>query len=228
MVITIDALRADHVGAYGYQRADDAQHRRARARRRALRARVRAGAAHLVLGGVDADRQVLPDAGAAGARRGATSRSPTVLRHDGWRTAAFFPPAVFFVDAQKLKAYADTYFNFEYVKFEYLDAERRVDQIESYFDTVKPAEGVRLGPLLRAARALRGARRASRSARPTSIATTARSPTSTARSGGCSPTCTACARARSSSWPPTTARSSTSTAGATTARRCTTSSCTSR
>jgi len=24
----------------------------------------------------------------------------TVLRHDGWRTAAFFPPAVFFVDAQ--------------------------------------------------------------------------------------------------------------------------------
>ncbi len=45
---------------------------------------------------------------------------------------------MFFVDAQKLKAYADTYFNFEYVKFEYLDAERRVDQIESYFDTVKP------------------------------------------------------------------------------------------
>jgi HEAT repeat protein len=62
----------------------------------------------------------------------------TVLRYYGWRTAAFFPPSVFFVDAQKLKAYSDNYFNFEYVKFEYLDAERRVDQIEAYFDTVKP------------------------------------------------------------------------------------------
>ena len=31
VVITIDALRADHVGAYGYKRADHAQHRRARA-----------------------------------------------------------------------------------------------------------------------------------------------------------------------------------------------------
>ena len=48
---------------------DHAQHRRAGRARRALRARLRAGAAHVVLGGVDADGQVLPDAGPPGARR---------------------------------------------------------------------------------------------------------------------------------------------------------------
>ena len=32
----------------------------------------------------------------------------------GWRTAAFYPPAVFFVDSQKLKYYAETNFDFEY------------------------------------------------------------------------------------------------------------------
>ena len=65
----------------------------------------------------------------------------TVLRHAtaGGRRRSI-PPAVFFIDAQKLKAFADTYFDFEYVKFEYLDAERRVDQIEAYFDTVKPVK----------------------------------------------------------------------------------------
>ena len=108
-----------------------------------------------------------------------------VLRTYGWRTAAFYPPAVFFVDSQKLKTYAETNFDFEYVKFEYIDAERRVEP------------GLRL---LRR-RASRGAsfvwvhffephepyeraRRASRSAPATSIATTARSPTPTRRSAG--------------------------------------------
>ena len=69
LLITIDALRADHVGAYGYARADHAQHRRAGRARRALHARLRAGAAHVVLDRVDDDGQVLPDAGPPGARR---------------------------------------------------------------------------------------------------------------------------------------------------------------
>jgi HEAT repeat protein len=62
----------------------------------------------------------------------------SVLRTYGWRTAAFYPPAVFFVDGPKLQAYADSNFDFEYVKFEYIDAQKRVDQVLAYYDEVKP------------------------------------------------------------------------------------------
>ena len=105
-----------------------------------------------------------------------------VLRTYGWRTAAFYPPAVFFVDAHKLKSYAETNFDFEYVKFEYLDANKRREADLRLLRPGAAAARVRLGALLRAARALRRSARASRSATATSIATTARSPTPTRRS----------------------------------------------
>ncbi len=63
-----------------------------------------------------------------------------VLRHYGWKTAAFYPPAVFYVEGQKLKAYADSHFDFEYVKVEYLDAAKRVDQMRAYYDGVNPGQ----------------------------------------------------------------------------------------
>ncbi len=61
-----------------------------------------------------------------------------MLRRFGWRTAAFYPPAVFYIDSDKLKSFAETNFDFEYVKFEYIDAQRRVDQLLAYYDSVKP------------------------------------------------------------------------------------------
>jgi len=62
VVITIDALRADHVRCLRLPARDHAEHRRAsRARAPALFEKAYAQApAHVVLGGVDADRQVLP------------------------------------------------------------------------------------------------------------------------------------------------------------------------
>jgi len=51
-----------------------------------------------------------------------------VLRTYGWRRR-LLSPAVFYVDAAKTKTYAETNFGFEYVKFEYIDAERRADQV---------------------------------------------------------------------------------------------------
>ena len=89
-----------------------------------------------------------------------------VLRTYGWRTAAFYPPAVFFVDSQKLKAYAETNFDFEYVKFEYIDAEQaREPGASTTTTTCKPRAVVRLDSLLRAARAVRARTRGFRSAR---------------------------------------------------------------
>jgi arylsulfatase A-like enzyme len=137
VVITIDALRADHVGAYGYARPTT-PNIDVLARGGARFARAYAQAPHTSFSVASMLTGKYFPTLARLAPGEAHDPIATMLRHDGWRTAAFFPPAVFFVDAQKLKAYADTYFNFEYVKFEYLDAERRVDQIQAYFDTVKP------------------------------------------------------------------------------------------
>jgi arylsulfatase A-like enzyme len=138
VVITIDALRADHVGAYGYKRATPNIDALARTGTRFERAYAQAPHTSFSIASMLTGKYFPTLARLAPGE----THDPisTVLRHDGWRTAAFFPPAVFFVDAQKLKAYADTYFNFEYVKFEYLEAERRVDQVEAYFDKAKPAK----------------------------------------------------------------------------------------
>ena len=184
IVITIDALRADHVGAYGYRARHDAAHRRARARRDALRARLRAGAAHVVLGGVDADRQVFPDAGAAGARRGA--------RPDRHRAAArrlahrrVLPAGGLLrrrAEAEGLRRHL-LQLRVREVRVPRGRAPRRPD---------RGATSTRSSRRRRSSGSTSSSRTSptrrtpsSRSARPTSIATTARSPTSTARSAAC-------------------------------------------
>jgi len=60
------------------------------------------------------------------------------MRRYGWKTAAFFPPAVFFIDAQKMKTFETNNFDFEYVKYEYLDADQRVEQIDDFFRKENP------------------------------------------------------------------------------------------
>ena len=138
LVITIDALRADHVGVCGLQAPDHARtstswRRRACAspaptrRRRTRRTR----SASMMTGKYFPTLARL----APGEYHDPIA---AVLRTYGWRTAAFYPPAVFYVDAPKMKAYAARNFDFEYVKFEYLDAEKRVDQVLAYYREVKP------------------------------------------------------------------------------------------
>jgi arylsulfatase A-like enzyme/HEAT repeat protein len=62
----------------------------------------------------------------------------TIMRRYGWKTAAFFPPAVFYIDAQKMKAFEATNFDFEYVKYEYLSAEERIGQIQAFLAAEHP------------------------------------------------------------------------------------------
>jgi arylsulfatase A-like enzyme len=137
LVITIDALRADHVGAYGYARATTPNiDRLAKGGVRFARAYSQAPHTSFSIASMMTGKYFPTLARLAPGE----THDPiaTSLRTYGWRTAAFYPPAVFYVDAAKTKTYAATNFSFEYVKFEYLDAQRRVDQILTYYDTVKP------------------------------------------------------------------------------------------
>ena len=135
LVITIDALRADHVGAYDYKRPTT-PHIDALAAGGVRFARAYAQAPHtsfsiasLMTGKYFATLARI----APGEHHEPVA---ALMRSYGWRTAAFYPPAVFFVDAQKTKAFADSNFDFEYVKFEYIDAQKRVDQMLAYYDGV--------------------------------------------------------------------------------------------
>jgi arylsulfatase A-like enzyme/HEAT repeat protein len=137
LLITIDALRADHVGAYGYPRTTTPNiDRLAATGVRFARAYSQAPHTSFSVASMLTGKYFPTLARLAPGE----SHDPiaTVLRTYGWRTAAFYPPAVFYVDAAKTKAYAATNFSFEYVKFEYIDAQRRADQVLAYYDTVKP------------------------------------------------------------------------------------------
>jgi arylsulfatase A-like enzyme/HEAT repeat protein len=137
LVITVDALRADHVGAYGYRRPTTPNIDQLAARGvRFGRAYSQAPHTSFSVASMLTGKYFPTLARLAPGER--HQPIAAVLRTFGWRTAAFYPPAVFFVDAEKLKAYADSNFDFEYVKFEYIDAQRRVDQILHYYDEVKP------------------------------------------------------------------------------------------
>ena len=138
MLITVDALRADHVGAFGYRRRPTTPHIDELAKRSARFTRAYAQAPHtsFSVASMLTGKYFPTLARLAPAEKHDPITSP--LRQYGWRTGAFYPPAVFYVDAQKLKAYADTNFAFEYVKFEYLEAQKRVDQVIHFYELEQP------------------------------------------------------------------------------------------
>ncbi|HKP59227.1 MAG TPA: sulfatase, partial [Polyangiales bacterium] len=63
---------------------------------------------------------------------------PRLLRRYGYRTAGFYPPAVFFVDEERFSALSEDHFGFEYVKEMFAKAAERVTQLERYLDGVDP------------------------------------------------------------------------------------------
>jgi arylsulfatase A-like enzyme len=138
IIITVDALRADHVGAFGYTRRPTTPHIDQLATRSVRFERAYAQAPHTSFSVASMLTGKYFPTLARLAPAEVHDPIASVLRQYAWRTAGFYPPAVFFVDAQKLKAYADSNFSFEYVKFEYLEAQKRVDQVIRYYETEKP------------------------------------------------------------------------------------------
>ncbi len=131
LLISIDALRADHLGSYGYTRPTT-PHIDALAASSVVFERAYAPTPHtsysvtslmtgkymrpLLLQGVAQDS----DTWAA------------LFRTYGYRTAAFYPPAVFFIDPDRFQTFRDGFLGFEYRWVEFAEGQRRVDQVTSY------------------------------------------------------------------------------------------------
>jgi arylsulfatase A-like enzyme/HEAT repeat protein len=133
LLVTVDALRADHVGAYGYARptTPNIDHF---AREGSLFERAYTATPHtsyavtslmtgkymrpLLLQGMGLDSDTW-----AG-----------LLRTYGYRTAAFYPPAVFFIDAPRFEKFKASALDFEYRWVEFAEGDQRVEQVERYLN----------------------------------------------------------------------------------------------
>ncbi len=137
ILISIDALRVDHVGAYGYPRPTT-PNIDALARKSVRFERAYAQAPHTSFSAASMLTGKHYPTISRVAPADARDLIAVVLRQYGWKTAAFYPPAVFYVDAGKLRAYEENNFGFEYVKVEFLDAHKRLRQIEEFFAAERP------------------------------------------------------------------------------------------
>lgn len=141
LLVTIDALRADHVGAYGYTR--DTTPNIDRLANEGLRfEHAYCPTPHtsysltslltgkymrpLLLQGVGEDSQTLAD----------------ILRIYGYATAGFYPPAVFFIDQPRFRRFEQAGLGFEYRKVEFMEGEGRVQQVQSYLQGVEAGKRV--------------------------------------------------------------------------------------
>ncbi|MBM4358949.1 MAG: sulfatase-like hydrolase/transferase [Deltaproteobacteria bacterium] len=134
LLVTIDALRADHVGAYGYSRRTTPR-LDALASDGALFEAAYTATPHtsyavtslmtgkymrpLLMQGLAGDSETLPEA----------------LRRYDYRTAAFYPPAVFFVDRERFAAFETRGLGFEYRKEQFAAAPERAEQLRTYLAT---------------------------------------------------------------------------------------------
>lgn len=131
LLVTLDALRADHVGAYGYGRPTTP----------AIDALAKSGArfewayastphTSYSVTSLMTGKYMRPLL-----QQGAGLDSETlaeVLRSYGYRTAAFYPPAVFFIDQARFDHFEQGQLGFEYQKKEFLEGEGRVAQVREY------------------------------------------------------------------------------------------------
>ena len=61
-----------------------------------------------------------------------------VFQRDRYKTAAFFPPSIFFIDHDKFVEVEKQAYRFEYVKYEYMGAAGRTDQVIRFLESERP------------------------------------------------------------------------------------------
>lgn len=166
LLITVDALRADRLGAYGgppgltpaldaladesvvFQRAYTPTPHTSYALTSMLTGkfmrevleleRTRSDECARARGAGPSARSDAAEDAACGAH-GDHPALPELLRDYGYRTAAFYPPAIFFVDAHRFAGLSRRAFGFEYRKVMFAKAPHRVAQVDTYLDEVDPS-----------------------------------------------------------------------------------------
>jgi len=139
LLVTIDALRADHVGAYGYARPTTPNLDRL-AREGTLFEHAYTPTPHTsyAVSSLMTGKYLRPiltlEAAAASTRRPDETWAG-LLRGYGFRTAAFYPPAIFFVDAERFSDLQKRGLDFEYSKIEFAAPDLRAAQLDGYLKT---------------------------------------------------------------------------------------------
>jgi hypothetical protein len=131
LLVSIDALRADHLGSYGYPRATTPNIDRL-AEGAALFERAYTATPHTsyAVTSLMTGKYMRPLL-----QQGAGADSDTwasMLRTYGYRTAAFFPPAVFFIDTERFASFQKSGLGFEYAKVEFAEGAARIEQVGRY------------------------------------------------------------------------------------------------
>lgn len=133
VLISVDALRADHLGAYGYARKLTPE----------LDALASEGAVFEYAYAATPHTSYSVTSLMTGKYmrplllQGAGEDSDTwagLLRTYGYKTAAFYPPAVFFIDTARFEHFQKSHLDFEYGKVEFAEGEQRLQQIRAFLD----------------------------------------------------------------------------------------------
>ncbi|MCA9598492.1 MAG: sulfatase-like hydrolase/transferase [Myxococcales bacterium] len=141
LLISIDALRADHVGAYGYSRPTTPNIDRL-AKSGVVFEHAYCATPHTsysvtsMMTGKYMRPLLLQGAGED------SDTWASLLRTYGYRTGGFYPPAVFFIDPRRFTHFRDTHLGFEYVKTEFLEGDARAQQVEGYLLGLRPDQHV--------------------------------------------------------------------------------------
>jgi HEAT repeat protein len=131
LLLSVDALRADHASAYGYARATtpslDALAREGTLFESAYCPTPHTSYSITSMMTGKAMRPLL-----SLGLGGDSETWARALRRYGYRTAAFYPPAVFFIDEERFRDFESSGLDFEYRKVEFASAQARVGQVDEY------------------------------------------------------------------------------------------------
>jgi arylsulfatase A-like enzyme len=137
VLITVDALRADHLGLYGYSRATSPA-LDALARESSVFERAYTPSPHTSFALASLLTGQHAHALARNGRLDAARTLADAFSEHGYRTVGIFPPAVFFVENQRFRALEERRYGFERVIYESLDesadARIRTDQAIAVLD----------------------------------------------------------------------------------------------
>jgi len=139
LLVTVDALRADHVGAYGYARPTT-KHLDRLAAEGAVFERAYTATPHTsyaltsLMTGKYMRPLLMQDIGVD------SDTWAGLLRLYGYKTAAFYPPAVFFIDPARFKPFRDRALDFEYRWVEFAEGERRIGQVKQYLASTQAGQ----------------------------------------------------------------------------------------